>query len=322
MTEKRFAGEETIIYPDDPKRRQAHVFSTDDEAAILSALDAERPLLVRGEPGVGKTQLAQAAAVKLERAFVSYAVDALTEPRDLRWWEDAVERLAKAQVSSIEQTGKSPDEIMAEVSRENFIRPGPLWWAYSWEKAKARAGSEGPEQPHRDCSSKNGVVVLIDEIDKADPAVPNGLLEALGSRSFTPPTPNAETLTPEIWPLVIVTSNDERRLPDAFLRRCVVYDMEVPEDLVSWLVDRGRLHFPEDQYPQATPEVLRLVADQVGRDRKDLAGKRPLPGQAEYLDLLRALFGRGDQSSTGIRDRLESIGKFFLKKHGNQNLSS
>lgn len=223
----RLAGETFSLFERDPALCQIHVFSQDDEDAIFCALDSRRPLLVRGEPGVGKTQLAQAAAVALRRAYVGHSVDALTEPRDLRWWEDAVERLAQAQVSGLEQEGETRESTIDKLDRKNFVRPGPLWWGFNWTSANGVADANSQTQPSPDCDPSNGVVVLIDEIDKADPSVPNGLLEALGSRSFTPPGHNP--IKAEIWPLVIVTSNDERRLPDAFIRRCIVYNMKVPE---------------------------------------------------------------------------------------------
>lgn len=313
-------SEDFPLFPHDDTLRQIHRFDVDDAAVLLAALDAKRPLLLRGEPGVGKTQFAMAAAVALGRAYVSHAVDALTEPRDLRWWEDAVERLAQAQVSGLTQPGQTPEDMMKKVERKNFIRPGPLWWAFSWSTALEKVGAVPPQPDEERCKPEKGVVVLIDEIDKADPSVPNGLLEALGSRSFTPPTEDAQPLTPNIWPIVIVTSNDERRLPDAFLRRCVVYDMEVPaaSKLVPWLVARGRLHFQEAEFPGATDAVLKIVAEQVQRDREKLEGRKPLPGQAEYLDLLRALFARGEQTEQAIKARLDRIGRYFLRKHGNQ----
>ena len=335
----KIAGKRINLYKEDAQRRQTHVSSLDDENALQAALDARRPLLVRGEPGVGKTQLAQAAAVALNRAFVSYTVDGMTEPRDLHYWEDAVERLAQAQVSGLSfqhliHSGNSYDgettegdtnnpgvHAMQQVSRDKFVRPGPLWWAYQWEIARKKTGKqEEPTQPHSSCSSSNGVVLLIDEIDKADPSFPNGLLEALGQRSFLPPGDFATPITPDIWPMVIITSNDERRLPDAFIRRCVVYDMQVPEgqNFISWLVERGTHHFPEKEYPQASLDFLQKVAIQVKKDRDSLEGKRPLPGQAEYLDLLRALFARGESSEQALEERLEAIGQYFLLKHGQQ----
>ena len=330
----QIADQRIELFPEDDQRRQAHVSSTEDENALQAALDARRPLLVRGEPGVGKTQLAQAAAVSLKRAFVSFTVDAMTEPRDLHYWEDAVERLAQAQVSglsfqrnSIEVQNPSDvaSEFMAEamqkVKRENFVRPGPLWWAYQWKTAQEMSRNQKePSQPNAQCCSSNGVVLLIDEIDKADPSFPNGLLEALGQRSFTPPGELANPITPDNWPMVIITSNDERRLPDAFIRRCVVYDMYVPEgqNFVDWLVERGKQHFPQNKNPGASPEFLNKVAIQVRKDRDDLVGMRPLPGQAEYLDLLRALFTPTEQTEEDLNQRLQAIGRYFLRKHGQQ----
>lgn len=334
-TELQIAGKRIDLFPGDDQRRQVHVSSQEDEYALQAALDARRPLLVRGEPGVGKTQLAQAAAVSLNRAFVSFTVDAMTEPRDLHYWEDAVERLAQAQLSGLSHQHNAVDgqkhaevaadpmkEAMSKVARENFVRPGPLWWAYQWETAKDKSrGHEEPPQPDPQCCASNGVVLLIDEIDKADSSFPNGLLEALGQRSFSPPGDLSNSITPKIWPMVIITSNEDRRLPDAFIRRCVVYDMLMPEgeEFVDRLVERGAQHFPESTYPAASPAFLEKVGIQVRKDREKLAGKRPLPGQAEYLDLLRALFTRGEQTEAALKQRLDAIGRYFLRKHGEQS---
>lgn len=170
--------------------RIAHLLDDKEEWAIKAALAANRPLLVRGEPGIGKTQLAWAAAVMLNRPLVSMTVDSNTESRELMWTFDAIERLAEAQVASTTMTDKL--ELQEAIKVKKFVRPGPIWWAYDWESAKERLrpGESPPALLSKQSSSQwtpgHGVVILIDEIDKAESDVPNGLLEALGYREFTP----------------------------------------------------------------------------------------------------------------------------------------
>lgn len=132
---------------------------------------------------MGKTVPARAVAAKLERAFVRHTVDAKTKARDLLWELDHVARLAQAQLSAAMQA--EPKKAQQEMALHRFLRPGPLRWALNWASAKRLELADDPEQ--RDAGDPtNGVVVLVDEIDKADVAVPNALLEAFGDGSFKP----------------------------------------------------------------------------------------------------------------------------------------
>ncbi|HYH67519.1 MAG TPA: AAA family ATPase, partial [Urbifossiella sp.] len=159
-----------------------HLFDEASVWAVRAALAANRPLLVRGEPGVGKSQLARAAAVWLNRPFLSVVVDVRTESQDLLWSFDAVHRLAQAQICGALKV-TNPAEWLGEAK---FVHPGKLWWAFDWKDAKDQA--EKVQDPIPSCPETwkpgGGCVLLIDEIDKAESDVPNGLLEALGSRSF------------------------------------------------------------------------------------------------------------------------------------------
>ncbi|MEZ4475678.1 MAG: MoxR family ATPase [bacterium] len=280
--------------------------------ALNAALVGGRPLLLRGQPGVGKSQLARAAADLLGRALVMHTVTGRTETDDLLWQVDLVARLAEAQLARTA-------EDRARVDLQSFVCPGPLWWAFDWTSAERRwqayrkvvAGTADAEPP--DDPSPNGVVVLIDEIDKADPAVPNGLLDALGHRGFTPPggLPRVCQSTAHP-PLVIFTTNEERHLPDAFLRRCFVHTMKLPdkhETLVKALCARGEAHGAVEAWG-LSPKVLESAAEIIAKDRrrKD-ATKDYLPGVAEYLDLLRAL--RGAPDPAGL---LKTLATFVLDK--------
>jgi MoxR-like ATPase len=187
-----------------------HVFDEATVQAVDAALAAQRPLLVRGEPGIGKTQLARAVAKDLGRAYVQHVVDVRTESRDLMWRFDAVERLAEAQLRGA--LGDKTEAVRKRLSVENYLHPGPLWWAFDWQDAQVQAekvGVQVPEQPDGG-NPDNGCLVLVDEIDKAETDVPNGLLEALGAGTFTPEGRHAPIEAKGIAPLVIITTNEER----------------------------------------------------------------------------------------------------------------
>ncbi|MBU2357915.1 MAG: MoxR family ATPase [Alphaproteobacteria bacterium] len=287
-----------------------HCFDRKDIDAVNSALAARRPLLLRGEPGVGKTQLAAAAAVALGYGFVHTTVDASTEARDLRWTEDLVDRLSDAQRAA--QAGAVGAGKYLE-----YVEPGPLWWAFSWNTAVQQSAKRNkvadkdapkPPQPDRNCSPEKGMVVLIDEIDKSEPELPNSLLEALGAREFSVKERH-EPVRAITWPLVIVTTNQSRILPDAFLRRCLVHDMALPglDKLEDFFVGRGRQHLPD-----APTELLVEIARQTVADRRraEQMGLSPKPGQAEFLDFARAAVELKANS-----ELLKRIAPFFLRKH-------
>lgn len=296
--------------------RSVHVIDDKSILAVNAALVTGRPLLVRGEPGTGKSQLARAAAQALGRAFVQHAVDSRTETRDLLWTQDAVARLAEAQLvgSLPSPTQESVDRCMAI---ENFIHPGPLWWAFDWHSAseQAKRVRKSPPATPPKWTMEQGVVVLIDEIDKADSAVPNGLLDALGHGRFDVPGGATVTMKAAYRPLVLITTNEERALPDAFLRRCFVLHLQLPSErtkLVSALVGRGRAHFATIL---CSDRVLKTAADQLATDR-DKARELGLapPGLAEYIDLLRAVI---EQEKTEERQLalLGQIAQFAFEKH-------
>jgi MoxR-like ATPase len=298
-----------------------HHFDAESLHAINAALAAERPLLVRGEPGTGKSQLARAAALLLQRAFVWRVVDAQTQVSDLFYSFDAIERLAQAQVMRA-QDG-SDGSVTGQLHERNFVRPGPLWWAFNVvdaekqsERYKSHCGADTDTEIRMDQS--RGHVVLIDEIDKTDSSVPNGLLEALGQGTFAVPRGQVRRSEAGPAPLVVITTNEERELPSAFVRRCMVLHISVPnsrETLVKWLVERGQTHFRGE----LGEVLLTEAADMVYKDR-EAARERGLspPGQAEYLDLLRALT-RLRHTDPERRALLLTLRDFALKKHIEQH---
>ncbi|MFV8753991.1 AAA family ATPase [Nannocystaceae bacterium ST9] len=308
--------------PGPNQREVAHLFDLESVLAVNTALALGRPLLVRGDPGVGKSQLALAAAWVLRRPFLSVFVNAHTQVQDLLWHEDLVTRLAEAQTFKVEQ-GSAADHL----AREWFVRPGPLWWALNWTEAakhgaKPRVKVPAPGFDETECNPlENGVVLLIDEIDKADSSVPNGLLEVLGQSTFSVPGFPEPVRASEPAPLIVLTTNEDRTLPDAFVRRCVVLHLRLPDwrrwpdefgerSLAEWLAARGRAHFPE-----LDEQVLQLAAKQVQRDREFVQSAGfCAPGLAEYINLLEAAIDVGG-GVEGAMARIEAVARFVLHKH-------
>lgn len=230
-----------------------------------------------------------------------HAVDARTEPRDLLYRLDAVARLAEAQL--VGTTGGD----RSAVAIRNFLEPGALWWALNPVSAAGLATDEH--------AGTQGAVVLIDEIDKADASVPNGLLDALGHRGFNVPGYGrvaADSTQPA--PLIVITTNEERDLPRAFLRRCLVHHLQLPEDeggLRSLLYARARAHFPQVGDP-----LLQEAATLLWRDRVAMSKvRRAPPGLAEYLDLLAAVLTQVPDSEDDQLALLREIARFALQKH-------
>lgn len=296
--------------------QSVHVIDQKSSLAVNAALVTGRPLLVRGEPGTGKSQLARAAAQALGRAFVQHAVDSRTETRDLLWTQDTVARLAEAQL-----VGSLPSATQESVARcmavENFIHPGPLWWAFDWPSAteQAKRVRKNPPATPQAGTVEQGVVVLIDEIDKADSAVPNGLLDALGHGRFDVPSGVTVTMDAKRRPLVLITTNEERALPDAFLRRCFVLHLTLPgsrTELINALCRRGRAHFTQAELCDA---VLMAAAEQLAKDRVRATelGLAP-PGLAEYIDLLRAVLEQ-EKTQEKQLDLLHQLADFAFRKH-------
>ena len=253
-----------------------HRWSQAEIDALRLAMASRRPLLVRGEPGTGKTQLARAAAEALGWHLHVVAVHPRTEAPDLVARFDVVRRLADAQAQRLD----SGDDDA------RYWMPGPLWWAFDWADAARFKGIEHKRAPA-------GHVLLIDEIDKADSDLPNSLLELLGQRRLHIPALRRSIGNGQKTPLVIVTTNEERELPAAFVRRCMVLNLDVPAgmDYTAWLLQRGQAHHGADTDKPLDDSVLRMAAEQLARDREAVeAASLPPPGPAEYLDLLAALY--------------------------------
>lgn len=284
-----------------PDRRDGAVYLYDPplKLAIDVALVTGRPLLLRGKPGSGKSSLAAYVARNLGWRYYEHVVTARTRARDLLWIFDVVRRLTDA------QTRRPGDPDLNDF---DYVEPGVLWWVFNRELA-GRRGSPEDRPPRRPAEEPNEAlnrgraadraVVLLDEIDKADPDVPNDLLVPLGSLRFRVeetgtlvqrPLPTPEEPDPHLSRLlVILTTNEERELPDAFLRRCVVHELKPPSG--EKLVEIAKLHFGGEKamLSQEDQSLCEAVARRIDELRGQAAtlGIRQ-PSTAEFLDAVRA----------------------------------
>ena len=225
-----------------------YVATQDLMVAVNAAIRLERPLLVKGEPGTGKTELARQIATSLGLRLIEWHVKSTTRAQQGLYEYDAVSRLRDSQLG---------DERVAEV--RSYIKPGELWDAFS-------AGEK--------------VVLLIDEIDKADIEFPNDLLQELDRMEFHV-YETGETIKAHQRPIVIITSNNEKELPDAFLRRCFFHFISFPDtETMTRIID---VHFPDIK-----KELVRAALTQFYEIR-ETPGLKKKPSTSEVLDWLKLL---------------------------------
>lgn len=247
----------------------SYVYSPELELAVNVALAARRPLLLSGLPGTGKSTLAEDIAWKLDRRFYTQTITSRTTADDLQWTYDAVRKLSMAAGGA----GKLDDK--------DFTRPGALWRAFSPDSA-AKLDEREAEDGRRDA------VVLLDEIDKAEPDVPNDLLVVLDRREFAVRETGQHVKMDDRDVLIVITTNNERDLPPAFVRRCITFDIRFPDDkkdLARLFHEIARRHFKE-----ATDRLIDKAFDLYDALRTSAtAANVRQPSTAEFLDALRAL---------------------------------
>ena len=223
--------------------------ATDDlKVAVNAAVTLRRPLLVKGEPGTGKTVLAHEIAKATGAPLIEWNVKSTTKAQQGLYEYDAVARLRDGQLG---------DERVHDIS--NYIRKGKLWEAFT-----------SPELP----------VLLIDEIDKADIEFPNDLLQELDRMSFDV-YETGERIEAKERPIVVITSNNEKELPDAFLRRCFFHYIKFPDaDTMREIID---VHFPDIQ------KNLVTKAMEIFYELREVPGLKKKPSTSELLDWLKLL---------------------------------
>jgi len=223
--------------------------ATDDlKVAVNAAIKLERPLLVKGEPGTGKTELARQVAASLGLRLIEWHVKSTTKAAQGLYEYDAVNRLRDSQLG---------DPRVQEIA--NYIRPGKLWEAFA---------------------SDERCVLLIDEVDKADIEFPNDLLQELDRMEFHV-YETGETIRARQRPIVIITSNNEKELPDAFLRRCFFHFIAFPDaETMVKIID---VHFPD-----VKRELVRAALTQFYEIRETPRLKKK-PSTSEVLDWIKLL---------------------------------
>ena len=225
-----------------------YIAEKDLTTAVNAAITLERPLLVKGEPGTGKTELAKQIAGSLGLKLIEWHVKSTTKAQQGLYEYDAVSRLRDSQLG---------DERVHDV--KNYIRPGKLWEAFTADER---------------------LVLLIDEVDKADIEFPNDLLQELDKMAFHV-YETGETIEAKHRPIVIITSNNEKELPDAFLRRCFFHYISFPDaDTLNKIV--------EVHYPGIKKRLLKEALTQFYEIR-ETPGLKKKPSTSEALDWIRLL---------------------------------
>ena len=227
---------------------QNYVATDDLKVAVNAAVKLRRPLLVKGEPGTGKTVLAQEIAKAMDAPLIEWNIKSTTKAHQGLYEYDAVARLRDSQLG---------DERVHDI--RNYIKRGKLWEAFTSEKLP---------------------VLLIDEIDKADIEFPNDLLQELDRMEFFV-YETQETVKAVERPIVIITSNNEKELPDAFLRRCFFHYIKFPDrTTMQSIID---VHFPGIQ------KMLVSKAMDIFYEVRDVPGLKKKPSTSELLDWLKLL---------------------------------
>lgn len=290
-----------------------HVYDPKTILALNVALATRRPLLISGEPGSGKSTLARSAAAVLGWRYYKQMITSRTQAADLLWKYDTLRRLSDAQ-----------NRNQKLLPNQYYVEPGRLWWAFDPKTAVQRGSQVEIEASHcvRDpdlgtnVTTRNNAVVLLDEIDKADPDVPNDLLEPFDLKEFTVRETNDPVrLTDDRDVLMILTTNGEREMPPAVLRRCVVLTLDPPDKV--WFVAIADLRRGKDHHA-----LHEAVAGAV-MDLREAARKAYLrePSTSEYLDALAVCYQLGIDTTSADWKNAEAwqeVRRTVLWKHSTE----
>ncbi|KJZ20286.1 AAA family ATPase [Loktanella sp. S4079] len=246
----------------------SYVATNDLNMAVNAAMTLQRPLLVKGEPGTGKTELARQVGAALNMPMIEWNVKSTTKAQQGLYEYDAVSRLRDSQLG---------DERVNNVS--NYIKKGKLWQAFT-----------APER----------AVLLIDEIDKADIEFPNDLLQELDRMEFHV-YETGETIRAQHRPVIIITSNNEKELPDAFLRRCFFHYIRFP--------DQDTLRKIVEVHHTGIKETLLTAALTQFYEIRETAGLKKKPSTSEVLDWLKLLLAEDLTAEDLKRDGANALPK-------------
>ncbi len=260
MSNKKFEGTSNYVATEELKM------------AVNAALTLERPLLIKGEPGTGKTQLALEVAKSLDAPLIEWHIKSTTKAHQGLYEYDAVSRLRDSQLG---------DERVHDIS--NYIVKGKIWEAFNSDKR---------------------AILLIDEIDKADIEFPNDLLQELDRMEFFV-YETQELVKAKHRPLIIITSNNEKELPDAFLRRCFFHYIRFPE--VETMQEIVEVHYPNLKQD--------LLAEALGLffQVREANGLKKKPSTSELLDWIKLLISE-DLTAEALRE--QSTDNILPKMHG------
>lgn len=308
---KCFALPNGVLFnPDRADATQAtldpYLFPREALIALDVALATKRPLLVAGPPGCGKSRLAEAMAALLGWSFVHQTITSRTRLEQLTVEVDQLRRLNDAQLAA-----RSDQHALARRDEE-YYNPGAFWWAFDAASARRRglpdslpAPRSEPRFPGVERLAKDdqpaGTVLLLDEIDKAEPDLPNDLLEPLDRGSFGLPDGRTLYADPQRRWLTIITTNGERDLPAAFARRCATLLLDAPA--YERLREIADVHAPK--VDQALVEkIARRVIDL--REELQDSGRRP-PSTSEFLDAVRACQELGIDVDSELWSQIERV---------------
>ena len=254
----------------------SYVATDDLQLAVNAAVTLQRPLLIKGEPGTGKTMLAEEVSAAMGKKLISWHIKSTTKAQQGLYEYDAVSRLRDSQLG---------DEKVHDI--KNYIRQGKLWEAFTADEQ---------------------VVLLIDEIDKADIEFPNDLLVEIDKMEFSV-YETGETIAAKHRPIIIITSNNEKELPDAFLRRCFFHYINFPDK--KTMQEIIKVHHPD------LKKSMLNAALEVFFEVRDVPGLKKKPSTSELIDWIKLLVADDipieDLQNKSIKDAIPPLYGALLK---------